>query len=562
MKSLSSEGNQSWLSWFLRGVLIVSFLILIAKLIETQIIKGDYFRNLAEENRIREVTIPAPRGKILAKGGEILAGNVEVKKRIVFSGKTGFSLSQDLTNADSDQIVTDYKRYYPLSDKFSHALGYLSKVGDSEVGKINPNCPGKGPVSSDTLVGKTGLEEEYECTLSGTPGKEIIEVDASGREVRILGRKDPVPGKDLQTTIDYGLQIEVASDMEQNGQKGAVVVSDTKGQILAFFSYPSFDPNIFITSATAIGTSSSEIAVKKENSDVISSLINNQDLPFFDRVIGGTFHPGSVFKPLVSIAALQEGSIDKNFVYNDTGIITVNNYSYRNWYFTEYGRTEGPINLVRAIARSTDTFFYTIGQMVGPDAISKWANYFGLNAQTGIDIPGEVKGLIPTPDWKKSTIKESWYLGDTYNMSIGQGYVALTPMEINTYISSIAANGNLCQPKFNNESSSKCKRINVNQNNINLVKEGMEDACTTGGTAYTFFDFAGSHNGINVSCKTGTAEVATDGTPHAWFSFFAPSSNPQIVATILIEHGGQGSSVAGPIARKIADYYFQSFKSN
>ncbi len=542
MHSLSSADSQSWLSWFLRGVLILVFLILGAKLFEVQIIKGNYFRNLSEENRIRRVTIPAPRGRILAKGGEILAGNTEVKKRIVFTESNGFILSEDLTGATEEEIVTDFERYYPMEDKFSHALGYLAKVNEDEIGKINSDCPEKGPRASDAMVGKTGLEESYECLLSGTSGESIIEVDAEGHKVRILGKKDPVPGRDLRTSIDLGIQGEIASQMA--GKKGAVIVTDVTGQILALYSYPSFDPNIFI---------------KKGNSEQISSLLTDENLPFFNRVISGTFHPGSVFKPVVAISALEEGAIDKNFIYTDQGVITVGDYSYNNWYFTEYGRTEGAIGLTKAIARSTDTFFYTIGQMVGPDKIAKWADLFGLNRETGIDIPGEVKGLIPTPEWKEQTKNESWFLGNTYHMSIGQGDVSVTPIEINTYISAIAAGGSLCQPRFNMDKNPVCRKINVSQTNLDLVKEGMSQACSQGGTAFTFFDFAGKHEGINVACKTGTAEVGTDGIPHAWFTFFAPAEKPQIIATVLVEKGGEGSSVAGPIARKIADFYFASF---
>ena len=197
--------------------------------------------------------------------------------------------------------------------------------------------------------------------------------------------------------------------------------------------------------------------------------------------------------------------------------------------------------------------------MVGPDAIAKWAGYFGIDAKTGIDVPGEVKGLIPTPSWKKRTTNESWFLGNTYHMSIGQGDVSVTPAEINTYISAVSAGGNLCQPRFNMYKNQVCRKVKVSESTLGLVKEGMESACSPGGTAFTFFDFGEKHGGIKVACKTGTAEVGTDGTPHAWFTFFAPADNPQIVATVLVERGGEGSSVAGPIARKIADYYFASF---
>jgi penicillin-binding protein 2 len=540
MNSLASSRSQSWLSWFLKGTLILLFLVLFAKLFETQIIKGKYYQTLSQGNRIRHVTIPAPRGRILARGGEELATNVAIKKRVKFASDGSFEVTDDLTGATPEEIVIDYKRVYPMGDKFSHALGYLAQVSDDEVGKINPDCPEKGPRASDILIGKTGLEQTYECSLLGTPGEELVEMGATGAEIRILGRREPTSGQDLKTTIDRGLQLEVASAME--GKKGAVIVTDVTGQILAFYSFPTFDPNLFID---------------KNNNQEISGLLKNPDLPFFDRVISGTYHPGSVFKPLVTLAALQEGTIDKNFRYNDQGVIKVNDYSYSNWYFTEHGGTEGLIGLVKAIARSTDTFFYTIGQMTGPDAIAKWAKSFGLDTKTGIDIPGEVVGLIPTPDWKKETKNESWFLGNTYHMSIGQGDVSVTPIEINNYILGISG-GNICKPRFDLESDKNCRSLSVSQNNLSLVTDGMEAACSQGGTAYTFFDFPAKHNGIDVACKTGTAEVGTDGTPHAWFTFFAPAENSQIVATVLIEKGGEGSSIAGPIARKIADYYFAS----
>jgi penicillin-binding protein 2 len=541
MESLSAAKSQSWLSWFLRGILILLFLILLAKLFEVQIIKGNYYQALSQENRIRHVVIPAPRGRILARGGEELATNVEIKKRVKFSSDGSISVTEDLTGATPEEFITDYKRAYPLGDKFSQALGYLAQVGESQVGKINPGCPEKGPRGAGAVVGKTGLESQYECILLGTPGEELVEVNTTGREVRILGRREPIAGTDLKTTIDYGLQLKVASAME--GKKGAAIVTDPTGEILAFYSYPTFDPNLFID---------------KNNSQEISNLLKNPDLPFLDRVISGTFHPGSVFKPVVALAALQEGAIDKNFRYTDPGVITINGFSYTNWYFTQYGRTEGLIDLTRAIARSTDTFFYTIGQMVGPDAIAKWAKSFGLDTPTGIDIPGETMGLIPTPAWKKETRNESWFLGNTYHMAIGQGDVSVTPIEINNYISGIAQYGKICKPGFNLGSAESCRGVEVAKNNINLIKSGMKAACSEGGTAYTFFDFAAKHKGMSVACKTGTAEVGTDGIPHAWFTFFAPADAPQIISTVLIERGGEGSSVAGPIARQIADYYFSS----
>lgn len=545
MHSLSTSRRQSWLSWFLRGTLAIGFLVLASKLFEIQIIKGSYYRTLSEENRIRHIPLPARRGVIMARGGEILVGNKEIKKRIIFDNAGKFSFTDNIQDAPGEELVTDYVRTYPMKEKFAHASGYVGVVNTDEVGKIDPECPEKGPRGTEALVGKNGLELQYECLLSGRPGEELVEVNTKGEKIRSLGRREPVPGQDVTLTIDFNLQNTVADEM--SGKKGAAIVTDRKGALLAFYSEPSYDPNIL---------------VEHTDSQKISELFKSSDLPFFNRVIGGTFHPGSVYKPLTALAALEEGVIDKHYTYDDKGVIEVNGFSYSNWYFSEYGRTEGSVDITRALARSTDTFFYKVGEKLGPDSIAKWSQKFGLDKKTGVDIPGEVSGLIPTPEWKKKVKKESWFLGNTYHMSIGQGDVSLTPIEVNTYIAAIANEGNLCAPHTGPLGSTKCTSTGANEENMAVVKEGMRKACQDGGTAYTFFDFASLHGGIEVACKTGTAEVGTGGDPHAWFTIFAPLKEPDIVATILVEKGGQGSSVAGPIARKIMDYYFAGARTS
>jgi penicillin-binding protein 2 len=536
METLSAAKIQSWLSWFLRGLLILGFLILLGRLTELQIIKGDYFRDLSEGNRIRRVPITAPRGRILARGGEILVDNIEVKRRVVFSPQKGYEKLDDIGQAADDEIITEYEREYSLGEAFAHASGYLGEVNEDEVGKINPQCPEKGTRSSGALVGRSGLEHEYDCVLSGIDGEELVEVDTSGVKIRVLGRKEAVPGEDIRTSIHLGLQKKIAEEMK--GSKGAVVATDAKGQVLALYSSPSFDPNLFLN---------------KNASDEISALINNQDLPFFNRAIGGQYHPGSVFKPLVAIAALQEKKIDEDYKYEDTGQIVIDTlygkFTYSNWYFTQYGGKEGEISLVRALARSTDTFFYKLGEMVGIDKLNLWADKFGLSERTGVDLPGEITGLVPSPEWKQKVKGEDWFLGNTYHVSIGQGDLSLTPIEVNTAFGVIASGGELCSPRIVGEPF--CKKLDITRENLSLVKQGMEEACVAGGTGYTFFDFT-----PKVACKTGTAETNEDGKTHAWFVVFAPADFPEILLTTLVEGGGEGSRVAGPIAREIFDYWF------
>jgi penicillin-binding protein 2 len=532
MQTLSSSRSQSWLVWFLRGILIFAFLFLVGRLIELQLIKGKYFKGLAEGNRIRRIPIEAPRGKVLARGGEVLIDNIEVKKKIVIDSVEGFKKSDDTTGAKADELISEFVRFYVMGEKFAHAGGYVGEVNDKEVSRVNPKCPEKGIYKSGDLIGRSGLESEYECTLRGIDGEELIEVDTFGKKVRTMGRREAVPGKDIKTNISYGLQAKAFDSL--GGVKGAVVITDPKGEVMVLASSPSFDPNVF---------------VNKNKGSEVGKYLSDANLPLFDRAIGGQYHPGSVFKPLVALAALSEGTIDENYRYKDVGFINVNDYSYTNWYFTQYGSTEGEIGVAKALARSTDTFFYKVGELLGIKKLDDWAEKFNLNKLTGVDIPGEVPGLIPTPDWKKKFIGEAWYLGNTYHFSIGQGYLALSPIALNTLTTTIAAGGEYCNPKI--LGSGNCKNLNLNKKDLQIVKEGMEGVCAEGGTGYTFFDFV-----PKVACKTGTAETNVDGKTHAWFTVIAPSEFPEMIMTVLVEGGGEGSKIAGPIARKIFDYQF------
>jgi len=558
MESLASSKIQNWLTWLLRGLLTLGFLILFARIVDLQIIRGKYYRSLSEENRIRRIAIAAPRGEILARGGEVIATNKLVRQRIIFDSNKGYLKSTDLEGAADDETITEWKRDYISGSAFAHITGYLGEVDEGELGKINPQCPEKGPRKIAGLVGRSGLEEMYECALSGIDGEELFEVDSMGRKIRTLGRKEPVKGEGVRTTIDFGLQNEVARIVEDSkdlprSAKGSVIVSDPFGEILAVYSFPSYDPNIFIES---------------DDPQEVSKILNNPSLPLFNRSISGLYHPGSTFKPILAVAALEEGKINKDFEFDDKGRITIQteygDFSFANWFFTQYGGTEGLIKLPRAIARSTDTFFYKVGELLGVDKLDEWADKFGLSQKTGIDLPGEAEGFIPTPKWKMQNIGERWFLGNTYHLSIGQGYIAVTPLELNQAISTIANDGNYCKAHLIN-SKEECRNLGIDKENIELVKSGMVGACSPGGTGFTFFDFK-DKKGINVACKTGTAETE-NGDPHAWFVAFAPAyteasagkpSESQITVTVLVENGGEGSKVAGPIARGMFDYWFDN----
>lgn len=577
METYSTSKVQSWLIWFLRGVLLLAGFILIARLIEIQVIKGEYFRQLSEGNRIRRIPITAPRGNIIASGGEVMVSNREVQKILEFDPVKGFVKIVPEEGVSNEQLISEWERDYLSGDAASHITGYVGEVGSEGVGKISAECPEKGEKVMGQKVGRTGLEEQYNCILTGIPGEELVEVDSFGNRIAVLGAREPVPGGDIKTTIDLPLQKRISYLMKD--RKGAVIVTNTKGEVLSLVSSPVYDPNYFVG----------------KNQQNIKSILESEDLPLFNRAIGGSFAPGSIYKPIISVAGLSEGDIDEDYTYNDTGTVEINtnfgNFTYRNWYFTQYGGVEGEIGIKRAIARSTDTFFYKLGESLGIGNIVKWSERFGLSDKAEIDIPGEITSLIPSPGWKQQVKGERWFLGNTFHVSIGQGDISLTPISINRAISVIASDGNLCKNKivseygdedeisrFNlgedQEEKEFCTKIEVEKKHLELVTEGMVEACSGGGTGLTFFEInhkadegeeflitksASGERKVRahkVACKTGTAQTGEESEPHAWFTFFAPAENPEIVVTVLVENGGEGSKVAGPIAREIYDQWF------
>jgi len=552
-----SKSTQSWLVWFLKGSAILVFFILFARLFELQVIKGNYYQTLADENRVRRVIIQAPRGKILAKNGEVLADNTPVKKKIEFDEIDGYQKLEVYENAREDELITEYNRHYPLEEAAAHLLGYIGEVNEDELGQVDSDCIDHGSFGIGDKTGRGGLEQYYDCSLRGINGEDLVEVNHTGEKIRSLGRRPPLPGSDLVTNIDYDLQKRLSEivdntelkDLDTDLLAGAIVVSDRVGRIKAMYSFPSYDNNIFIG---------------KTNTEEIGSLMGRKDLPLFNRSISGNFAPGSVYKPIISLASLQDKFIDKDYTFVDTGVISVNtnfgNFNYSNWYYTQYGGQEGAIDLKRALARSTDTFYYKLGEIMGIDNIVKWNERFGLNATTNLDLPGEISGLIPNPEWKLQTKGERWFLGNTYHVSIGQGDMALTPALINRATLAVAT-GRLCDLRIVGEGD--CHDLGIDYEHLTYVRDAMHDACSPGGTGFTFFTIntAGQEKYPQVGCKTGTAETGVNDKSHAWFVFFAPIVDPEIVVTVLVEEGGSGSGVAGVLAREIYNTYFD-FKAD
>jgi penicillin-binding protein 2 len=561
-------------SLLLLVVLLLGTGILLFRLIVLQLVHGTEYRALADSNRTRTKTIHAPRGVIFDRNGIPLVFNTPGFRQMIKTGDTVKTVplskekALDLLAQGDHSIEVDSLREYPYKDATSHVLGYLGQITKEEL-----SSEGFHNYAMTDWVGKDGIEKQYEQVLKGEDGKQLIEVDALGKEVRSLGKTDPVPGRDITLNLDIKLQ-QAAFDATKDVQKGAVVVSQPNGEILAMVSRPSFDANIFTLDEAYKPASTSAYKT------VSAMLTDGQGQPLLNRAIGGTYPPGSTFKLLTAAAGLQNNIIDEHYSVTDTGVLQLGNFSYGNWFYIEQGKKEsGQIDIVRALARSNDIFFYKLAEKVGVTVLAKTAQAFGIGQKLGIDLIGESKGLLPTKQWKKQVVKEEWFVGDTFHYGIGQGYLLTTPLQVNSWTAVFANGGTLYQPRLlkTQEAKIKTKEL-LSQKNQELVRKGMVESCEKGGVAYPLFNFTVKNKNlvvdgknilpaasksadfkeITIACKTGTAQHGGDETlPHAWITLFAPAYDPQIVVTVLVESKGQGSIEAAPIAKKILDAYFE-----
>lgn len=569
-RSYSSVSHHIILELFPLLILVGIFSILFLRLFYLQIVRGAYYKNLSDGNRTRKVTISAPRGVIFDRNRRPLVRNIPAYK--ILKDKKLVLLNKDealklMTTSQKNSIELDTQRQYLYNDIFAHVLGYTGQIDEAEL-----KSPKYKDYQATDFVGKMGLEASYESMLRGQKGEELYEVDANGAMVRKLGTSESIPGSDLFTTLDIDLQRAVA-DAFSDVKKGAAVISDpSDGSILALYSKPSFDPNLFTHSSSYKGVG--------DYSSIESLLTDTSNQPFLDRAISGLYPPGSTYKLVIASAALQSQAIKSDTQIEDTGILKIGSFSFGNWYYLSYGKKEGMLNVVKAIKRSNDIFFYKAAEATGVEKIKQMSKLFGLGNTLGIDLPTEKKGVIPDPSWKEKTIGEPWYLGDIYNLGIGQGYLLITPLQVNFWTSIFANGGVLYKPHVIAKEKEVIRRNFVSPENIALIREGMRESCNTGGAAWPLFDFkvkndklpldgndfseSASDSGkmvrVALGCKTGTAESGGTKEPHAWISVIAPYYKPEIVVTILVETSGEGSNVAAPIAKKILEKYFQGKK--
>lgn len=586
-----SGGKKSYGSFYKRSgilslfplfLLILIFIILVIRLFYVGVVQGAYYSRLSDENRTRTVIIPAPRGIIFDTKDRPLVRNVPVFE-VIENGKVRIIEKEEALSLISQEkdVRASIAREYLHKEAASHVLGYTGQISEDELN--HPDFAGY--VLSD-FVGKMGLEENYETLLHGKNGRELYEVDAAGKRIRFLGSEDPIPGKNIETTIDIDIQKE-AQEAFKKVPKGAAVVTDPRnGAVLAMYSKPSFDSNLF--------THAKGYKAVGEFQSVESLLTDSENLPLLNRAISGVYPPASTYKLITSAAGLETRSINEDTQFQDTGVVEIGGIKFGTWNFLQNGKTEGSLDIVKALKRSNDIFFYKASEKIGIKNLDEFSKNFGLGEVTGIDIPGEVPGTVPGESWKKRVIGEDWYLGDTYNMSIGQGYLESTPLQVNLMTQIVANNGTMYQPHMLKGREKIIKEDIAQGEHLAVIREGMRQACETGGTAYPLFNFTVANENLKIDdvnyfesstpsarltatssakpkagtkytkvligCKTGTAESHGVGKPdpHAWLTLFAPYHDPEIVVTVLVENGGEGSQVAAPIARDILIKYFES----
>jgi len=576
---------------FLFAALAVSFWIF-------QIGQHEKFREMAENNRLRKLPLPAPRGVLLDRYGKVLVENQstlnialvrEQTKNVpevlrVLAAATGVDEGQlrEVVNrrrrdpiyrpivliesATREQVIATWARRlelpgvfyqevparkYPASDMAAHLFGYVGEVTDNQLQRADYQG-----VEPGSVVGQAGVELAYNKQLMGIDGNKTVVVNSVGREINELELTPPTTGRPMQLTIDADVQKATEDGFVATGFDGAAVVLDPRnGEVLSFTSRPAYDPNAF-----AAGIDRTAWAAL--NTDPLKPLMN--------RALQGRFSPGSVFKMIVGLAALEEGIVKPDFhVYCGGG-----QTFYGRYFHCHKKQGHGSIDLRHAIEQSCDVYFYTVGNMLGVDKINKWATLFGLGVKSGIELPNELQGLVPSTEWKAQNTKEKkWYAGETISVSIGQGQVSVTPISLAVYTATLANGGTRITPhlvKAIDEGQGlkpvppppPQSKVEVTTDQLQAIRDGMwlvvNGASGTGRRA--------AIPGKDVCGKTGTAQVISlagraaarttrNLRDHGWFTFFAPRDNPEIAGVVFLEHGIHSANAAS-VAKHILETYF------
>lgn len=584
---------------------IALFAVLAFRFSYLQLKQYEHYQTLAENNRISLVPIIPNRGLILDKNGVVLAHNffaytleitpakvndleqtiAEIAKLVEISSldrKRFKKFREQSHNFESIPIrthlnemeaakfaVNHYRfpgveiksrlfRHYPLGKTASHMIGYIGRINDKDLENLEKSGDLSNYKGSDH-IGKSGLEQYYESYLHGTTGFQQVEIDADGHAVRVLSSNPPIPGDNIVLSADIKMQ-EIAETAFGDRRGALVAINPKTGEVLSYVSQPTFDPNLFVD------------GIDSENWKTLNESL---DKPLINRPLRGVYPPGSTFKPFVALAGLEAGKRLPPYSIQDPGFFTLpgNRHRYRDWKPSGHGT----VDMQKAITVSCDTFFYGLAQELGIENLTNFVRHFGFGKRSEFDIKGEIEGLLPTPEWKKRRFKQPWYPGETVIVGIGQGYTLVTPLQLAQATAILANNGVAMRPhlvtEIQNARSGQSQmvphkildRVQLNPNNVEIVKRGMVDVTMPGGTAAS----VGANAGYSIAAKTGTAQVIgikqnekynesainERHRDHALFIAYAPADDPTIALAVIVENGGHGGSAAGPIARKVMDYY-------
>ena len=550
------------------------FILLILGLVYTQVLRFPYYSRLSKDNAIRIIPIEGPRGTIFDRNGvvlvndrisfniavvyqelrnrekliRLLTGLLNVPRKFIedaidrsarkpyapvtvvedIDKNEAFIIEEESFDIRGLVVETRSMRNYVYREVGAQVFGYLNEISEQEL----ENLKEYGYRAKD-LVGRGGLEKYYDKELTGIDGGVQIQVDNKGRQVGVLGYKEPNKGKDLSLTIDINLQKYCDKALE--GKAGAIIAMDPRtGEVLALSSSPSYDPNIFIK--------------PEESAERLKLLKDKVRYPLLNRAISGIYPPGSVFKIVIASGALQSKRIGVNTHFNCTGTYIIGRGKFDCWKEGGHGQQ----NVTDALMNSCNVFFYNTGRALGVDNIEEFAHAFGFGKKTGIDLPDEAKGIVPGRAWKKMHKKDAWYEGDTINYAIGQGYVLVTPIQILEMTSVIANRGDMVRPYIVKRIDSKDigsterNKVALSDNVIRTVREGMYKVVNgengTGKRAKL--------EGVAVAGKTGTAQNPL-GRTHAWFTGFAPFEDAKLCLVVFLEHGGKGGLEPSEIAKEI-----------